>query len=121
MSVMSFLPVARMSLLVTTWTGLALDAFGEAMRDPVMMISSTWIGALALAGGGVCAPAAAAKVSAAAPIVALASELTIGISGRGTAAARVPRITSPPSHLKNARAALIDVTPWFALPSTASR
>ena len=49
---MSFLPVARMSLLVTTWTGLALDAFGEAMRDPVMMISSTSAGALALAGGG---------------------------------------------------------------------
>src|SRR5881398_1800567 len=100
MSVMSFLPVARMSLLVT-WTGLALDAFGEAMRDPVMMISSTWVGALALAGGGICALAAAAKMSAAAPIVALASELTIGISGRGTAA-RVPRLTSPPSHLKNA-------------------
>jgi len=50
---MSFLPVARMSLLVTTWTGLALEAFGEAMRDPVMTISSTAGVAPAGAGGGV--------------------------------------------------------------------
>src|ERR1700730_2295544 len=56
MSVMSFLPVARISLLVTTWIGLALAAFGEAMRDPVTTISSMTGGA-AFEGGAVCADA----------------------------------------------------------------
>src|SRR5437773_824192 len=68
MSLMSVLPVASISLLVTTWIGLALAAFGEAMRDPVMTTSSTSGGAVALGGGGVCALAAPARHTAAADV-----------------------------------------------------
>src|ERR1700730_414376 len=63
MSVMSFLPVARISLLLITWIGLALSAFGEAIREPVITTSSTTGGAVAL-GGGVCADADIAQTRA---------------------------------------------------------
>src|SRR2546421_2881496 len=108
---MSFLPVARMSLLVTTWIGLALAAFGEAMRDPVMTISST-SGAFALAGRGVCALAAPARHTAAAVIVALARTATMWTGGRG-AARRALHTTTLPNQRRDARAAVIDVSPSF--------
>ena len=114
---MSFLPVARMSLLVTTWIGLALVAFGEAMRDPVMTISST-SGAVALAGGGVCALAAPARHTAAALIVALARELMPRTGGRG-ALPRALHTRTVPNQRRDARAAVIDVSPSFDSPSPA--
>src|SRR5437773_4060419 len=119
MSLMSVLPVASISLLVTTWIGLALAAFGEAMRDPVMTTSSTSGGAVALGGGGVCALAAPARHTAAAPIVALARELMPRTGGRA-ALPRALHTTTLPNQRRDARAALIDVSPSFDSSSPAA-
>src|SRR5256884_4374230 len=117
MSLRSVLPLASMSCEPTTWIGLALVAFGEAMRDPVMTISST-SGAVALAGGGVCALAAPARHTAAALIVALARALMPRTGGR-RALPRAPHTTTVPNQRRDARAAVIDVSPSFDSPSPA--
>src|SRR6266571_1291297 len=79
------------------------------MREPVMTISST---SGAFAGGGVCALAAPARQTAAAPIVALARELLPRTGGRG-ALPRALHTTTLPNQRRDARAALIDVSPSF--------
>jgi len=88
------------------------------MRDPVMTISST-AGAFALAGGGVCALAAPARHTAAALIVALARELVPRTGGRG-ALPRALHTTTLPNQRRDARAALIDVSPSFDSSSPAA-
>src|SRR2546430_17034066 len=115
MSLRSVLPLASMSCELTTWIGLALVAFGEAMRDPVMTISST-SGAVALAGGGACALAAPARHTAAALIVARARELMPRTGGRGALAAALAT-TTVPNQRRGARAAFIGGVPSFGLPS----
>src|SRR5256885_16140362 len=115
---MSFWPLARISLWLTTGIGLALEAFGEAMREPVMTVSST-SGAFALAGGGVCALAAPARHTAAALIVALARELMPRTGGRG-ALPRALHTTTLPNQRRDARAAVIDVSPSFDSSSPAA-
>src|SRR2546421_984336 len=114
MSLRSVLPLASISCEPTTWIGLALVAFGEAMRDPVMTISST-SGAV---GRGVCALAAPARHTAAALIVALARELMPRTGGRG-ALPRALHTTTVPNQRRDARAAVIDVSPSFDSPSPA--
>src|SRR6266513_3114623 len=109
MSLRSVLPLASISCEPTTWIGLALEAFGEAMREPVMTISST-SGAFALAGGGVCALAAPARHTAAA---------LMWTGGRG-AARRALHTTTLPNQRRDARAALIDVSPSFDSSSPAA-
>src|SRR2546430_3447488 len=88
MSLRSVLPLASMSCELTTWIGLALVAFGEAMRDPVMTISST-SGAVALAGGGACALAAPARHTAAALIVARSEEHTSELQSQSNLVCRL--------------------------------
>src|SRR5882762_5529049 len=73
------------------------------MREPVMTTSST-SGAFALA--------APTKHTAAALIATLAHEVTTRAGGRG-AAPRALHTTTLPSHRRDARAALIDVSPSF--------
>jgi hypothetical protein len=75
-----------------------------------MTISST-SGAFALAGGGVCALAAPARHTAA-MIVALARELVPRTGSRG-ALPRALNTTTLPNQRRDARAALIDVSPSF--------